>query len=110
MRDSYDFKKPEERRVFIVNTWPGTAGLAYAGYTAYGHGAIVFAPGHDKPMFVPLGSDFGNPEIERTIKEYDPEKEIVVIFFLIDSPAVFERHQVESMPPPLAFKTFSRIH
>ncbi len=106
----YDLYSPDGRQAFIINTWPGTAGVAYAGYKSYGRGAVAFAPGHNYPMFVPLkGNDFGNPEIVKTVQMYDPEKEIVVIFFLIGTDMVFDRFSVDNVPPATAYKMFVRI-
>lgn len=110
MADKFDLTTPEGRYKFIVNTWPGTAGLAYAGYKAYNRGAVVFAHGHDGPMFVPLkGNDYGNPEIVKSVKEYNPEQEIVVMFFLQDDSVVFDRYRVADLPPAKAYKLFTRL-
>ncbi len=114
MRGSYDLKTPQGRQQFILDTWPGTAGLAYAGYKIHNRGAVVFAPGYKFPMYVPRLMDYGlinypNKEIEQAVKVYDPEKEIVVIFFLVNESVVFNRFQNKNMPPPLAYYTFSRM-
>ncbi len=106
----YDLTTAEGRREFIINTWPGTAGLAYAGYKAYDRGAVVFAPGHDRPMYVPLkGNDYGNPNIVQFVQNYDPEKEIVAIFFIYNSDTIYERHAVDSLPPAKAFQLFVKM-
>jgi hypothetical protein len=110
MANKFDLSTVEGRQQFIVSTWPGTAGLAYAGYKAYNRGAVVFAHGYDSPMFVPLkGNDYGNPEIVKSVKEYNPEREIVVMFFLIDDSIVFERYHVASMTPAKAYQLFARL-
>jgi hypothetical protein len=110
MNSRYDLTTPEGRRQFITHTWPGTAGIAYAGYKAYQRGAVVFAPDYDYPMFVPLkGNNYGDPAIEKMVREYDPENEIVAIFFIYDSPTLFERYRVPGVPPPKAYQIFSHL-
>lgn len=110
MSEKFDLTTPEGRNKFIVNTWPGTAGLAYAGYKAYNRGAVVFAHGYAGPMYVPLkGNDYGNPEIVKSVKEYDPEHEIVVMFFLLDDSVVFDRYRVPELTPAKAYRLFARL-
>ncbi len=114
MRESYDLKTPNGRQQFILDTWPGTAGLAYAGFKIHDRGAVVFAPGYNFPMYVPRLTDYGynnypSLDVEKAVNHYDPEKEIVVVFFLQDESVVFGRFQNRSMPPPQAYHTFSRM-
>jgi hypothetical protein len=106
----FDLTTEEGRLEFVTHTWPGTAGLAYAGYKAYNRGAVVFAPGHDRPMYVPLaGNNFGNDMIVQSVKDYDPEREIVVVFFLYHTPVVYGKYAVASLPPAKAYQLFMRM-
>ena len=114
MRDSYDLKTADGRMKFVMDTWPGTAGLAYAGYKTHDRGAVVFAPGINFPMYVPRLSDYGynnypSYEIENAVNKYQPEKEIVVVFFLQDESVVFGVYQNKAMPPQRAYFAFSRM-
>lgn len=114
MRESYDLKTADGRYKFIMDTWPGTAGLAYAGYKTHDRGAVVFAPGINFPMYVPRLSDYGynnypSREIELAVTQYDPEKEIVVVFFLQDDSFVYGKFQNKAMPPPRAYYAFARM-
>jgi len=111
---SYNFRTQEGREKFIMDTWPGTAGLAYAGYRSHDRGAVVFEPGHNYPLFVPRITDFGlsnfpNPAIEKVVNSYDPEIEIVVIFFLLDSTVVFGTYHNATMQPAKAYQAFARM-
>jgi hypothetical protein len=111
MTSQYDLSTREGRQEFITQTWPGTAGIAYAGYRAYNRGAVVFSPEYERPMYVPLkGNDYDNPAIVKMVRDYDPEYEIVVIFFVYNSPTIFERYRVPTIPPPKAYQIFSRLH
>jgi hypothetical protein len=114
MEMRYNLKTQEGRAQYIRDTWTGTAGLAYAGYRGHDRGGVVFAPGHDYPLFVPRLTDFGysnfpNPSVEQIVNTYDPENEIVVIFFLLDSTVVFGTYRMDEMPPPKAYQTFARM-
>ncbi len=110
MANKYDLTTVEGRQQFIIDTWPGTAGLAYAGYKAYNRGAVVFAHNYNRPMYVPLkGNDYGNPEIVKFVKEYDPEREIVVMFFLNDESVVFDRYNVPGLLPAKAYQLFAKL-
>jgi len=114
MRDSYDLKTNDGRMKFVMDTWPGTAGLGYAGYKTHDRGAVVFAPGINFPMYVPRLSDYGynnypSNEIEKAVNQYQPEKEIVVVFFLQDESVVYGLYHNKALPPQRAYFAFSRM-
>ncbi|GEM_PF-4896744 len=109
MNKSYDLNNAEDRRAYILNSWEVTAALAYAGYKAYQRGAVVFARGCEKPMYVPLlGNDFGNPSAMQALRDYDAEKEIIVLFYLGEPQPIVERISVEHFPPPQAYMKYNK--
>jgi len=109
MNKSFDLNNAEDRRAYILNSWEETAALAYAGYKAYQRGAVVFARGCEKPMYVPLlGNDFGNPSAMQALRDYDAEKEIIVLFYLGEPQPIVERISVEQFPPPQAFMKYNQ--
>ena len=115
MSDGYDMKTPEGRKQFVIDNWELLACIAYGGYLRFGRGAVVISGklnGSDDrlPQYMPLdGGEFGYPEQERYVREYDPEQEIVVIFDLRGFPVTAGRYQgAPGANPPLVYADFEK--
>lgn len=110
-KKEYNLTTREGRNQFVSETWPELAYIGYEGYVTHGRGAVVI-PGSKRgastPFYAPLDANFGsapaNHYTKQYIREYDPEKEIVCVFFLGPGRSATECYQTfrpEHIPPKI---------
>lgn len=83
-----DVRTIEGRRAIVFGLWDYLALMAYQAYKQHGRGALILAGdrnGADKPPYPYLVPD-DNPDMDHDLAEmidqYDPDREIVVVFAL----------------------------
>lgn len=113
-----DLDTAEAHIAFIRSQWPDFAAFAWRKYLAEGRGAIVVnlrsasksADGlHVPTYYVSEASEslanrggWPNEEISEVVREYDPERDVVLIFLRLDGD-VFHYNVSDELTPPRAY-------
>ena len=105
----YDLTTQEGRDQFVTDNWQNLALMAYRGYGAVGRGAVVVLGDENGPK-LPVGytfvEDYKDEQLDESIREYNPESEIVCVFDLEGFDLTVERYESGSpeQAPPVVYR------
>lgn len=116
-------EKREDHLKFLFHNWDLVAAAAWEGYSGEGRGAIVINPKEDsqwtnsvvyipdnrpRPPGVPAWPD---PEVEEMVRDYDPEREVVVVILRLDGDVSGYKLPTPNRAhtPPAAFAALQRL-
>ena len=101
----FDLSTDKGRETLVMAMWEPYAAYCYAMYDLFGRGCMLIPVTDPDPDPAWLQAPPGcTHDLAEAIAEYDPETQILVLFWDGTKRVVFDTYSTDDMAPPLAYE------